>query len=74
METKVLFMILIKSLITVLAASIDYKTAVWMDLTLPMVFTDVALLLHNYYVLGLMVPIQSLKAKFHPQIFQMDIL
>jgi hypothetical protein len=75
METKVLFMMLIKSLSTVLAASIqDYKTAVWMDLTLLMVFTDVALLLHNYYVLGLMVPIQSLKAKFHPQIFQMDIL
>lgn len=45
-----------------------------MDLTLPMVFTVVALFLHNYYVLGLMAPIQFLKAKFHSQIFQMDIL
>ena len=75
METKVLFMMLIKPLSTVLAASIqDYKTAVWMDLKLPLVFTDVALLVHNYYVLGLMAPIQSLKAKLHTQIFQMDIL
>jgi hypothetical protein len=46
-----------------------------MALTLQMEYTNaVLLILHPYFAMDLMGPIQDLSVKFHSQIFQMDIL